>query len=65
MEKGGINWELVRAIGVTQGATRHAVTKWKQRNMVPHKWRSHLVRATGGRIRWDQFEDMDRARNAS
>jgi hypothetical protein len=65
MKTDSINWELVRAIGVTQGATRHAVTKWKQRNMVPHKWRAHLVAATNGRIRWDHFEDMDKARDAS
>jgi hypothetical protein len=65
MEKGGINWELVRYTGELQGATRHAVSKWRQRNMIPHKWRSHLVRATGGRIRWEHFEDMDRTREAS
>jgi hypothetical protein len=60
-----INWELVREIGVMQGATRHAVNKWKQRKMVPHKWRSYLVRGTGGDISWLQFEMMDRARKAS
>ena len=65
MEKGGINWELVRAIGVTQGATRHAVSKWRQRKKIPHRWRWSLVQNSGGRIRWEQFDEMDRARKAS
>jgi hypothetical protein len=65
MDKGGINWELVRYTGELQGATRHAVSKWRQRNMIPHKWRSHLVRATGGRIRSEHFEDLDRTRKES
>jgi hypothetical protein len=65
MENGGINWELVRYIGMMQGATRHAVSKWRQRNMIPHCWRWGLVRHSGGEIRWEHFEAMDKARDAS
>jgi hypothetical protein len=69
MEDVEIDWDLVRSIGMMQGATRHAVNKWKQRKMIPHKWRSFLVRGTGGDISWLQLEAMDmamdRARKAS
>jgi hypothetical protein len=64
MEKDKIDWLLVCWIGVNLGATQNAANKWKQRKMVPHKWRSGLVRATRGQISWAQFEELDRARDA-
>jgi len=58
-------WDLILRAAEALGVGRHARTKWKQRNMIPHCWRWGLVRHSGGEIRWEHFEAMDKARDAS
>jgi hypothetical protein len=64
MNAGEINWEVVRTVALGLGASRFAVYKWRQRKMVPYRWRRLLVFGSGGRVRWDHFDDMDKARQA-
>jgi hypothetical protein len=60
-----IDWQLVREAARMEGASPAAISKWRQRKKIPHRWRWCIVQNSGGLIRWDQFEDMDRAGNAS
>ena len=60
-----IDWRLVREAAWLGGASPAAISKWRQRKKIPHRWRWSLVQNSGGRIRWEQFDEMDRARKAS
>lgn len=60
-----IDWKLVREAAMRGAASPSAISKWRQRKKIPHRWRWSLVQNSGGRIRWEQFDEMDRARKAS
>jgi hypothetical protein len=60
-----IDWDLVRSVAISLGASRVTTYKWRQRQTIPHHWRRLIVTKSGGAISWKQIEDMDRARNAA
>ena len=60
-----IDWKLVREAAMRGAASPSAISRWRQRKKIPHRWRWSLVQNSGGRIRWEQFDEMDRARKAS
>jgi hypothetical protein len=55
-------WDLILRAAEVLGVGRHARTKWKQRQHVPHRWRLQIIEATNGVVGWKHFTEMDEAR---
>jgi hypothetical protein len=66
MMKTDYEWDLILRAAEKLGVSRHARTKWKNRQMVPHRWRLDIIQMTKGAVNWDYFRQMDeQARNAA
>ena len=59
-------WDLILDAAEKLGVGRYARMKWRNRNMVPHRWRVDIIRLTNGVVGWHHFRDMDaQSRNAA
>ena len=66
MQKTDLQWDLILQCADELGVSKYSRIKWKQRQMVPHRWRWDIIRMTKGAVNWDYFEQMDeQARNAA
>ena len=61
MRKTDYEWDLILRAAEKLGVSRHARTKWKNRQMVPHRWRPQIIEATRGVVHWDHFTALDEA----
>lgn len=55
-----MDWKLVDTIGSQLGVNYRARQKWRQRKIVPHKYRIEMLARSGGRITVDMFAKLDR-----
>jgi hypothetical protein len=58
MAKQSLDWKLIFAAGQVAGANYEAVKKWKQRNIVPYKYRYPIVQITKCAVKMTDFDDM-------
>lgn len=55
------DWNLIDQAAKALGVGKEARKKWRQRNIVPHRWRLPLIRETDGKISADLFKQEEAA----
>lgn len=59
-----IQWEVAERLAAEFGVTPPAFKQWRERNVIPHKWRWRLVKHAPDTFTFEQFEAHDKRRKA-
>jgi len=56
-------WDLILKLAENMGVSYEARMKWRQRQIVPHKWRINIVISSDEKLTFADFTRMDRIKD--
>lgn len=54
-----MKYETVKEFAIPLGADRMDIALWKHREKIPVKWQEKIVRSSQGKVRFDDFWEID------
>jgi len=54
-----MRYETVKKFAADLGADRLMLNMWKHREKVPYAWQEKIVRSSKGKVRFDDFWEID------